>query len=113
MASSATIFEAKGERGMIHKEPGSTPNTLNVTFLLPPAIWAEKVFLVGEFNDWDRESTPMQRSRDGVWSVTIELPRGQSFQFRYLVDGTEWYNDWHADQYVRNEFGADNSVVLT
>lgn len=36
---------------------------------------------------------------------------GQRYRFRYPVDGREWLNDWHADDYVENSCGSDNSVV--
>jgi len=41
------------------------------------------------------------------------LSAGREYQFRYLVDGQDWYNDWQADKYVPNNFGGDNSVVVT
>lgn len=98
---------------MIRKEPGRTPNLVRVTFALPPAIWAESVFLVGDFNNWSQTSLPMARGRnDDGWQVSVELERGKEYQFRYLVNGTDWYNDWDADRYVPNPYGGDNSVVV-
>ena len=41
------------------------------------------------------------------------LPKGNEYQFRYLVNGRDWHNDWHADKYVPNKYGSDNSVVVT
>ena len=56
----------------------------------------------------------MQQSRtNGNWRITLALPKGQEYQFRYLVNGQDWHNDWHADKYARNKFGSDNSVVVT
>jgi hypothetical protein len=43
----------------------------------------------------------------------LVLPKGRAYQFRYLVNGQDWQNDWHADQYALNKFGTDNSVVQT
>jgi hypothetical protein len=43
----------------------------------------------------------------------LELEAGKAYQYRYLVNGTDWYNDWRADHYVPNEYGGDNSVVIT
>jgi hypothetical protein len=45
--------------------------------------------------------------------VTLELAPGKAYQFRYLLDGDRWENDWRADRYVPNPYGGDNSVVLT
>ncbi len=50
---------------------------------------------------------------DPTWHITLELDQGREYQFRYLVNGTDWHNDWHADKYVPNRFGSDNSVVVT
>jgi len=64
-----------------------------VTFTLPDSIWADKIYLVGDFNDWDRTSHPFQRDREGRWIITVDLELGRAYQFRYLVDGKEWIND--------------------
>ena len=32
-----------------------------LTFILPEFIWADRVFLVGDFNDWNRSSHPMRQ----------------------------------------------------
>jgi 1,4-alpha-glucan branching enzyme len=72
------------------------------------------VHLVGEFNDWNQHSHSLVRRRgEENWNITLELPAGREYQFRYLVDGKDWYNDWQADKYVPNSFGGENSVVVT
>jgi hypothetical protein len=53
----------------------------------------------------------MRRDADGGFSLTIELEPGRAYRFRYLLDGDRWENDWAADAYVPNEFGADDSLV--
>ncbi|MGC8779761.1 MAG: isoamylase early set domain-containing protein [Anaerolineae bacterium] len=99
---------------MIYKEPSPDKNTVLVTFELPSSIWAERVNLVGDFNDWDTTRDEMQQSRaDGRWRITLELPKGREYEFRYLVNGRDWHNDWHADKYRPNKYGTDNSVVCT
>ena len=80
---------------------------------LPEAIEAESVHLVGEFNDWDTTATPMKRGKSGVFRVVLELEPGREYQFRYLVNGEHWCNDWHADAYVPSGSGEDNCVVVT
>lgn len=96
---------------MITKVPGSW-SKVRVTFSMPAAIWADTIHLVGDFNNWSSTSTPLRLS-DNCWSVTLELEAGYSYQYRYLINGTEWYNDWQADRYAPNEHGGDNSVVIT
>mgnify|MGYP001816614726 CR=1 FL=1 len=97
---------------MIKKESVKKQGWVLVTFELPSSMWAERVNLVGEFNDWDTTAMPMTRNRANAdWKATIELEAGRRYRFRYLVDGKEWLNDWHADDYVENPHGSDDSVV--
>lgn len=97
---------------MIKKESARKKNRVRVTFELSSTLWAERVNLVGEFNDWDTTVTPMTRNRsDANWKATIELEVGRRYAFRYLVDGREWLNDWHADDHVENPYGSYDSVV--
>ncbi|MDX1655300.1 MAG: isoamylase early set domain-containing protein, partial [Candidatus Competibacteraceae bacterium] len=49
---------------------------------------------------------------DGSFTVTVNLESGKEYQFRYLLDGERWENDWEADKYVPAG-GHDNSVVVT
>jgi 1,4-alpha-glucan branching enzyme len=99
---------------MITKTPSRDPGKVIVRFELPPAIWADRVHLVGDFNDWNETSLPMRCDRDdGTWYIFLELERGREYQFRYLVNGHEWHNDWKADDYVPNPYGGMNSAVST
>ena len=47
---------------------------------------AQSVRLVGDFNDWDMTSLPMQRQPDGCWFVQVPLTHGHH-QYVFLVDG--------------------------
>ena len=99
---------------MIKKTSSDSPELVRVTFTLPPAIWAETVHLSGDFNNWSKTSHPLIWDRqEEVWTISLTLPKGREFQFRYLVNGCEWHNDWQADHYLPNPFGGDNSVVVT
>jgi 1,4-alpha-glucan branching enzyme len=96
---------------MLKKQYLKTKPVCKVTFALPAQVQAESVYLVGDFNNWDETVTPMKQHKDGSFSVTLELPVRRDYQFRYLVNGSEWHNDWEADKYVQNPFSGDNSVV--
>ena len=89
-----------------------TQGLVRVTFFLPVFYEAACVHLVGDFNGWCESATPMSRTSLG-WQVTLSLPPGKAYQYRYLVDDGTWLNDWHADHYLPNELGGDNSVILT
>ena len=89
-----------------------------VTFRLPKEAVADAttVNLVGEFNDWDKMALPMTQLKNGEFKVTIDLPVGREYQFRYLINkatGVTWENDWAADKYAPSGFsGAENSVLV-
>lgn len=93
------------------KEPVTNSDRFSVTFELPAEIEAENVVVVGDFNDWDQEATVLKRRKDGTWAKTIRLAPG-TYRFRYLADGSTWYNDWAADGYEPSGFGEDNSIVV-
>lgn len=88
-----------------------TGRSCRVTFELPAQVNAQSVAICGEFNDWDPETNPMKKHKDGSFSTTISLKPGNSYRFRYLVDGKRWENDYAADAYLPNEFGSEDSVV--
>lgn len=86
-----------------------------VTFRLPRAAAGEavKVAIVGDFNQWDRQAHNMKKLKNGDFSITVELKPERSYQYRYLIDGSRWENDWNADTYTRSPYGdCDNSVVV-
>lgn len=41
------------------------------------APYALRAFLIGDFNNWDRDATPMAKDQFGVWEVTIPGSNGQ------------------------------------
>jgi 1,4-alpha-glucan branching enzyme len=86
-----------------------------VTFRLPHAAApeAQSVFLVGDFNEWRKDATPMTRLKSGEFKVALELEPGREYCFRYLIEGDTWENDWEADRYVPSGIaGEENSVVV-
>ena len=73
---------------------------------------AEKVNLVGDFNNWDEKGGTMKKLKSGDFSTVLDLELDRSYQFRYLVDDTRWINDESADIYLPSPFhGEDNSVI--
>lgn len=90
----------------------SDVDKVHVTFSLPATIWAESIHLVGDFNNWSTVNTPLKLGEHD-WSVSLELKVGNIYRYRYLIDGTEWNNDWHADGYVVGTDGSSFSMVDT
>jgi len=54
----------------------------------------------------------MKRLKDGSFSLTIALTAGNSYRFRYVLDGDTWVNEHDADSYITNEYGSDDSLVM-
>jgi 1,4-alpha-glucan branching enzyme len=74
---------------------------------------ALKVNLAGDFNNWNETSDEMNSLKDGSFSLSVDLESGREYQFRYILDGTNWINDEAADAYKPSGFGdAENSVVV-
>jgi hypothetical protein len=97
---------------MIYKRRSAREGKVLVTFEIPGAIWTESVHLVGDFNNWDTGNMAFRRNWKGDWTIELELNAGRPYRFRYLFDGCEWGNDWHADGHVDNPTGCDDSIVL-
>ena len=86
-----------------------------VTFRLPKAAApdAKNVHLVGDFNDWRTDATPMTRLKNGEFKVSLDLETGREYAFRYLIGDSTWENDWEADKYAPAGVTAEeNSVVV-
>ncbi len=96
---------------LVGAPPGGGPTTAGgdaVRFaLLAPA--ASTVTLVGDFNDWDADATPLARTANGGWSTTLPLAPGR-YRFTYLVDGIRWTADPSRPTAV-DDFDRPTSVV--
>jgi 1,4-alpha-glucan branching enzyme len=81
-----------------------------VTFLVP-AESANEVKVVGTFNEWNTEETPLKKLKNGTFKGTVNLDADQSYEFRYLVDGL-YTNDEQAYSYAWSDFAAAENGVL-
>ena len=98
---------------MIKKSYSKTGNHCRVTFKIPPGSKAKTAAVCADFNNWDQNTKPMTRTSTGSFFITYSLPSGRSYRFRYLMDGHRWENDEAADHYVANDYGSEDSVVVT
>lgn len=86
-----------------------SPKTKKVNFTLSD-LDAKRVFLVGDFNDWNQKKHPMKKLKNNGWKFEVKLPAGE-YKFKYLVDGI-WINDPIAHKYVPNIYGGEDSIVV-
>ena len=70
---------------------------------------AKEVFLMGDFNDWDMRSHPMERQHGGGWRIQVPLTHGHH-HYQFLVDGKPTL-DPHAQGNARNHRGEKVSLV--
>lgn len=96
---------------MLKKNYTKSGKICRVTFKYNNSENSENAVLVGEFNNWSFQESPMKKLKDNSFSVTLSLQAGNSYQFRYVLDGNIWVNDVEADKYVPNEYGEENSVI--
>ncbi len=96
---------------MIRKVESPLDGHVRIVFELPSCVWADRIYVTGDFNSWDESAIPMRQERDGVWRASVDLPGGKRYQFRYIVDG-HWQSDNHADGFAGNEYGSENSVIV-
>ncbi len=81
-----------------------------VTFTVP-AKEAKQVVIAGDFNDWNPEEYQLRKLKNGTFKGTLTLPKEQSFQFKYIIDG-QWTNETEADRLQWNDYAASENSVL-
>ncbi len=101
---------------MIKKQYVKSRKVAKLTFevpkgQLPGDVDVASVHLVGDFNGWDEQATPMTQRKDGTYKALVEVEPGKKYAFRYLANGKVWFNDWEADGYMPGELGPDNCLV--
>jgi hypothetical protein len=91
----------------------TAPETVHVVRFMYTDPEASAVSLVGDFNGWSKEATPLAvATGDGTWIVSLELPRGRH-EYAFVVRrGRE--ERWSADPAVlpvHDDFGTETSIV--
>ncbi len=110
---STTLAKPNAKSLGIQKTYIESRNSYEVTFRLPggASLKADKVTVVGDFNNWEKEATPLEKQKNGDFTTIVELDAGKEYRFRYLIDDQRWENDWHADKYVKSPYDVEDSVV--
>jgi predicted flap endonuclease-1-like 5' DNA nuclease len=99
---------------MLKKQYLKSEPRCKVTFILPKeaAPDASEIRLLGDFNNWSWDQGILMKPAKEGYKATVELETGSNYEFRYLIDGEAWVNDWDADDYVSSPYhGIENSVV--
>ena len=70
---------------------------------------ASSVFIAGDFNEWRRDTHPLERGPDGCWSTQIAMSHGHH-HYLFIVDD-EPTLDPNAQGIARNERNERVSMI--
>ena len=70
---------------------------------------AQRVSLVGDFNDWDPKRHPMKSDGDGTWTKTVMLFPG-TYEYKFWSDGN-WIADLEKPDLCKNSYGTMNNRI--
>ncbi len=95
--------------GTADATPGGAARPVRFVFVAPSA---RAVALVGEFNGWNPDATPMRRDgHSNVWLTSVALAPGRH-EYAFVVDDSTWVADPQAPVAPEDWFGARNSVLV-
>lgn len=93
----------------IYRFPIKVKRLTEHTFRYVPKGAVKQVCVMGNFNDWNRTSLPMQQEPDGSFTLTRTFDEGE-YQYKFVVDGKEVIDESNLHK-VPNGFGGYNSVL--
>ncbi|MBU0728606.1 MAG: glycogen-binding domain-containing protein [Proteobacteria bacterium] len=70
---------------------------------------ASKVFLAGDFNEWNTSSLKMQKSKGDIFKKSMKLKPGR-YEYLFLVDGS-WWTDPESPEKCSNPYHGENSII--
>ena len=88
LAALGTVQAGRMWRAPVRQETlaaTTAPETVHVVRFVFTDPEASAVSLVGDFNGWSKNATPLTvGTADGIWIVTLELPRGRH-EYAFVV----------------------------
>lgn len=90
------------------KQLQNKPKRRRITFSFD-APKAEKVSLVGEFNNWNPSKHPMKCDPNGQWTKTVVLDPG-IYEYKFVAD-EKWLPDTKNVHSRLNCYGTFNSLI--
>jgi 1,4-alpha-glucan branching enzyme len=91
------------------RSDGGSAGTAAMVRLTLVAPAARQVSVAGDFNKWQTTTHVMQRE-NGMWTIEIPLQPGR-YSYMFVVDGSMWITDPHAESYSDDGFGYRNAVM--
>jgi 1,4-alpha-glucan branching enzyme len=98
--------------GVTMKLTGGAGGDTIVVHLHLKAPDAQKVSVVGDWNDWEPQANPLRdENGDGIWETKVRIPKEGEYQYQFLINGERWVPDPNAPIQVEDGFGGTNSVL--
>lgn len=72
---------------------------------------ATLVTLVGNFNGWNALVQPLQKDVNGLWTLELELAKGRTYYYKFVVDGF-WVADPDNPDFTPDSRGSTQSVLV-
>ena len=86
------------------------PGTMVVVEFRIAAPGAISVELAGDFTNWNPDHRLEDLNGDGVWTGRVAIPPAVH-TYMFVIDGSEWVPDPHAERYLDDGFGNRNAVL--
>ena len=74
---------------------------------------AQRVRVLGSWNDWQLPGLEMDQVKPGVWRAEQPLLPEGHYHYKFLMDGTRWVDDPANPRKVWDGFGGFNSLLTT
>jgi hypothetical protein len=105
----ALILRPDGSSGAVSVASAPSAMLPHVRFTLD-APTASRVFVVGDFNQWNPTALPLRRTAAGVWEIDVPLAPGR-YVYSFVVDG-KLALDPAAARAADDDFGFGSSVLM-
>lgn len=111
IAALAAIGMSTVQRGPAALAAAARSDTVYVVRFVFVAPSAQKVAIVGDFNNWNRSTTALTPTGEaGLWTAAVTLPPGRH-EYAFIVDGTRWTADPLAAVTIQDDFGTASSIL--
>lgn len=84
--------------------------TVSHTFVYESSQNVTSVNVAGTFNNWNKDADPMVRESGARWTLKKTLPAGV-YQYKFVLNGSDWIVDPKAEKNVDDGEGHVNSVI--
>lgn len=98
---------------MIKQEIVEESGQVKVTFVQPHDPNQCRIYVAGDFNDWNPTAHQLVKRINGTRSVSLVLESNKRYAFRYCTEDGQWFNDEAAHGYEPNSYGGENSLLNT